>query len=112
MPTPATKKAAAPTIVDEAPAAATEVAPKIHPTDPRADLADVIVYLKEMADDATKIAGVLVHQERDRGRVNRGAFDGGGYAGARTTADDPGLLARLRTLSTACSEFSAIVGRA
>jgi hypothetical protein len=121
----AIKKSAS--VVDEAPVAAEAaavvtvaapvaedapvVAATVAPTDIHADLADVIAQLKQMAEDASKIAGVLVHQERERGRVNHGAFDGGGYAGARTTADDPGLLSRLRTLSTACTEFANQVRR-
>lgn len=76
----------------------------------RADLEDVIAHLKQMADDATKIAGILVHHERERGRVNHGVFGDGGYQGGQT-ADDPALLSRLRTLSTACTEFANAVRR-
>ena len=42
------------------------------PTDPNADLADTLAYLKQMADDARKIAAILVAHERRGSAVDHG----------------------------------------
>jgi hypothetical protein len=105
---------AAPKKTDSPATPETAVVEKIPPTDPRADLQDILDYLKQFAGDVDKIAAALVHHERQRSRVDHGNFTGGisgGYPGARTTADDHALTSRLRHLSAICTEFSSYVRR-
>jgi hypothetical protein len=100
-----TKKTAP--VADEAPTI--EVQAETPPTDHN-DLLANLHKVKKMSEAADQIAAALVGHERRLSRIDHGHFRDGGYP-AQTTADDHIMRGRLRTLASACTEFSMAIRR-